>query len=65
MSDPLQVWERFATADEREVPVHHRKGLAAPSTPSARLLEVTQELAYTRQCLAEAIAEVKRLRALI
>lgn len=64
MSDPVEVWERFSRADERHVPVHRRKGSATPSTPSARLLELTQELSYTRQCLAEAIAEVKRLRKL-
>lgn len=54
----------MTTREPRVVPPHQRRG-AEPSTPSTRIIELTQIVELQRQELVEAGAEIHRLQALL
>lgn len=63
--DPLSTWENAASpaVSRPDVPDHRRGGVLAPPRPAARLIELTNLNGVLRGYLAEAAAEVRRLRA--
>lgn len=58
----IDVW-RAAASDANDphpgVPAHSRNGDASPSTPSARMAELTQHVGVLRGYLLEAVVELK------
>lgn len=58
----VSVWERFSREDGNGVLPAPRTATAAPTTPSARLLQVEQELVLAKTYLRDAVQTISRMR---